>query len=295
MAQRKKGLGKGLGALLEAKNITVEESNEKVYEIDLNDISPYSDQPRKSFDEEKLAELADSIQANGIIQPLILHKVGDRDYEIVAGERRWRAARMAGLKKVPAIIRELADEERLKQALIENIQREDLNPLEEAAAYQQLLEDYDLNQEELAETIGKSRSAIANTLRLNKLSPQVKQYVKDGKLSQGHARALLTIEDQEIQAKVAGTVIFRNLNVRQTENYVRLFQTKDHIADPEKTTKQVQYQLSVRKVEERLSKALGVKVQLKDKAGRGRIEIPYKNLDELDRLLALLEQERAGV
>ncbi len=283
----KKGLGKGLGALFEQADVRMENEKEQVFEIDINDISPQENQPRKHFDEESLLELAHSIKENGVIQPIILYKKAAKDYILVAGERRWRAARLAGLRKIPAIIRDFQEEEVLRIALIENIQREDLNPIEEAVAFQQLIDRYQMTQEDLAQTLGKSRSAVANTLRLNNLSDLVQGYLISGKLSEGHGRALLAITEKETQAKIAETVIEKGLNVRQTEAYVRLFSAKKEITtSPSK--EDIQYALSVKEVEDKISKAIGVKIKLKDRSGKGKIEIPYKNLDELDRLIDLL-------
>ncbi|MDO5016203.1 MAG: ParB/RepB/Spo0J family partition protein [Eubacteriales bacterium] len=289
---KKKGLGRGLGALLENTDIRLEEEKEKVYNIDLNQISPQPDQPRKDFKEEKLLELAESIKQDGILQPLILRKEGPASYVIIAGERRWRAARLAGLTKVPAILREQDEEASLRQALVENIQRENLNAIELAQGYQQLMDNHELTQDELSEAIGKSRSAIANTLRLNKLTPEVQQMIIDGSLSEGHGRALLVLEDPEEQLKVAETVVQRKLNVRQTEAYARMLAGR-HKGEGETETpaKDSQYALSIKTVEDKLSKAVGVKVRLKDKAGKGKIEIPYRNLDELDRLIEVLAGE----
>lgn len=289
---KKKGLGRGLGALLENTDIRLEEEKEKVYNIDLDQISPQPDQPRKDFKEEKLLELAESIKQDGILQPLILRKEGPANYVIIAGERRWRAARMAGLSKVPAILREQDDEASLRQALVENIQRENLNAIELAQGYQQLMDNHQLTQDDLSEAIGKSRSAIANTLRLNKLPEEVRQMIIDGSLSEGHGRAILVLEDPAEQVKLAETIVQQKLNVRQTEAYARLLAGRQKAGSEGKTgAKDSQYALSIKTVEEKLSKAVGTKVRLKDKAGKGKIEIPYRNLDELDRLIELLAGE----
>lgn len=286
---KKKGLGRGLGALLDNTDIQLSAEKEKVYEIDINEISPQDDQPRKHFDQEKLLELADSIKQDGILQPIILHQVGPGNYQIVAGERRWRAARLAGLKHVPAIIRELNDETILRHALVENVQRQDLNAIEEAQAYQQLMDAYGLTQEALANAIGKSRSAIANTLRLNNLAKEVQAFIIQDDLSEGHGRALLILEDQDQQVAVAKTVIDNKMNVRQTESYARMLAGQKQAKEAKALTDQeIQYALSVKKVEEQLSKAVGSRVKLKDRNGRGKIEIAYKDLDELDRLLEVI-------
>lgn len=283
---RAKGLGRGLSALLEGHELNLEAEKEAVYQIDIDDISPMENQPRKIFDGDKLQELAESIKENGIIQPIIVHKRGLNDYVLVAGERRWRAARMAGLREVPAIVRTLDKEKQLKQALIENIQRENLNPLEEATAYQQLLDEYGLTQEEVAKVLGKSRSAVANTLRLKRLPVEIQDFINGGSLSEGHARALLALPEAIQQIEAADHILDKGLNVRQTEEYIRLL-----LNPPTKNTakpKDARAEISVRDLELKLSRSLGTKVRLSDKNGKGLIKIPYKNLDELDRILELL-------
>lgn len=285
-AIRTKGLGRGLGALLEGHEVNLEVEKESVYQIDIDDISPMENQPRKIFDDDKLQELTESIRENGIIQPIIVHKRGLNDYVLVAGERRWRAARMAGLREVPAIVRTLDKERQLKQALIENIQRENLNPLEEATAYQQLLDEYGLTQEEVAKALGKSRSAVANTLRLKRLPVEIQDFINGGSLSEGHARALLALPEALQQIEAADHILDKGLNVRQTEEYIRLL-----LNPPTKNTAKpmdAQAEISVRDLELKLSRSLGTKVRLSDKNGKGLIKIPYKNLDELDRILELL-------
>lgn len=284
----RKGLGKGIGALLETSNdIQIEDNLESVLQIDINDISPMEGQPRQSFDDEKLAELADSIKENGIIQPIIVRKRSQGDYVLIAGERRWRAARLAGLKEVPALVREVGDEEQLRQALIENIQREDLNPMEEAQAFQRLMEEHGMTQEVLAKALGKSRSAVANTLRLNRLPVEIRDFIQRGELSEGHARALLALPDSAAQIQAADYVLTKGLNVRQCEQYIRALLTRESRTE-ETPVRDEQYELSIRDVEDRLRKSLGTKVVLKDRAGKGQIRIPYSGLDELDRLLELL-------
>lgn len=283
---RAKGLGRGLSALLEGHELNLEAEKEAVYQIDIDDISPMENQPRKIFDDDKLQELAESIRENGIIQPIIVHKRGLNDYVLVAGERRWRAARLAGLREVPAIVRTLDKEKQLKQALIENIQRENLNPLEEATAYQQLLDEYGLTQEEVAKVLGKSRSAVANTLRLKRLPVEIQDFINGGSLSEGHARALLALPEAIQQIEAADHILDKGLNVRQTEEYIRLL-----LNPPTKNTAKPmdeQAEISVRDLELKLSRSLGTKVRLSDKNGKGLIKIPYKNLDELDRILELL-------
>lgn len=288
MTAKKKGLGKGLGALLDASEIQLAKETEAVYDLDINDISPQAGQPRKLFDQEALQELADSIAQEGVLQPIIVRKISARNYSIIAGERRWRASRLAGKTTIPAIIRDVDELTQVRQALVENIQREDLNALEEAQAYQILLDRYDMTQEELASSLAKSRSAIANTLRLNNLEPEVQDLLSQAKLSEGQARALLGIKDPQQQVAAAQYVVDKAFNVRQTENYVR-FLTADKTPKA-KSPQDIQHALSVKSVEDKISKNLGVKVKLKDRSGKGKIEIPYKNLDELDRLIELLTE-----
>src|SRR5690554_1036543 len=218
MAVKKRGLGKGLSALI-SDDLLVDESNEKetVEYIDINLISPNKNQPRKNMDKEALKELADSIKVHGLIQPIIIRKVGSK-HELIAGERRWRACKMAGLKEIPCIIKDIDDKVSAKYALIENIQREDLNPIEEAVAYKKLMEDYDLTQEEVAKEVGKSRSYIANTVRLLNLHEKIIEYISKGQLTAGHGKALLSIKDKEKQLLAAEEIIKNNLNVRQAED-----------------------------------------------------------------------------
>jgi ParB family transcriptional regulator, chromosome partitioning protein len=282
-----KGLGKGLGALLPNAGLGTEDIKDSVVELKINDISPNADQPRKAFDQEKLEDLANSIRENGIIQPIIVCRA-QPGYKIVTGERRWRASRMAGLSVIPAIIRELTDVQVLEQALIENIQRQDLNPLEEAYALDKLIKDHEMTQEKLSKVIGRSRPAIANTLRLLNLPDDIKKYVINEELTAGHARALLSLTDYAAQKKAADTIMSRGLSVRETEKLVK------KMAVPPKPGKKVDpaYALSVKEVESRLTYALGTKVRLKDNQGKGTIQITYYSNEDLDRLLELLEQKR---
>ena len=214
-----KGLGKGLGALLSSEGIP-ENTKDSVVELKINDISPNEGQPRKVFNEELLNELAASIKENGVIQPIIVQKKGS-GYRIVAGERRWRAARIAGLKVIPSIVRDLTDLQTMEQALIENIQREDLNPIEEAYAMNNLLKSHKMSQEQLAKKLGKPRATIANTVRLINIDEALQDYVANGELTAGHAKALLSLKSGEDQRKVADVIMTKDLNVRQTEDYIR--------------------------------------------------------------------------
>lgn len=276
-----RGLGKGLGALLSQADQLSEDVRSAIVELKITNISPNSDQPRKYFDQEKLEELAASIRENGVIQPIIVCR-GQHGYKIVAGERRWRAARLAGLTVIPAIIRELTELQVLQHALIENIQRQDLNPLEEAYALDRLIREHQLTQEKLSAVVGRSRPAIANTLRLLNLSEPVRQMLISDALTAGHARALLAITKPEDQKKAAEMVQSKELSVRDTEKLVKKW------LKPRATTASKPdnaYLLSIKEVEEKLKNSLGTKVKLKDRQGRGSIVIDYYTNDELSRLL----------
>lgn len=285
MSVKKGGLGKGLSALIKDKekvDLLINEikllPTETIELIELDKILPREDQPRKVFNDEALNELADSIKENGVIQPIILRKV-EEGYQIITGERRWRASRIAGLTAIPSIVRTIDTETTAKISLIENIQRENLNPIEEAQAYKSLMQEYELKQDELAKAVGKSRSYISNSLRLLKLDKSIIEYIYEGKLSAGHGKALLSIEDKKEQKRIANKIIEDGLNVRDTEKKTSkkrrrpLKKLKDsHIID----------------LEEQLMSALGTKVQLVTKKKAGKIEIEYYNNDDLDRLLDLL-------
>ncbi|MDD2534217.1 MAG: ParB/RepB/Spo0J family partition protein [Eubacteriales bacterium] len=279
-----KGLGKGLGALLTTTELINEEIRGSIVELKINDIAPNADQPRKQFDQTKLQELAASIRENGIIQPIIVCRAA-KGYKIVAGERRWRAARLAGLTVVPAIIRELTNLQVLQHALIENIQRQDLNPMEEALALDKLISDHDMTQESLATVVGRSRPAITNTLRLLNLPESIQQHVMNEALTAGHARALLGLPTEAIQKKAADLIMSKELNVRETEKLVKKLQK------PTKTPEVIDeaYQLSVKTVERELTNCLGTKVHLKDHNGKGTITIDYYSSEDLERLLNILK------
>ena len=273
------------------KTVTKEVVKEVIKEVEqkikISLIEPNKSQPRKQFDEEALQELSDSIKKYGVLEPLIVNKKGDY-YEIIAGERRWRAARMAGIKEVPVVIRDYTDKEIMEISLIENIQREDLNPIEEAQAYEALISEYNLKQEEVAERVSKSRSAIANSLRLLKLCEDVRQMVMYNMISTGHARALIPIEDPKLQYETAAIVYDQKLSVRETEAYVKsLLETK-----PEKEeTKKSQKDLSVfySDIENKLKSILGAKITIKaSNNDKGKIEINYYSQDELDRITEML-------
>ena len=289
-----RGLGKGLGALLSSDGIP-EDASDSVVELKINDVSPNTEQPRKVFDEEALNELASSIKENGVIQPIIVTKKKD-GYVIVAGERRWRAARIAGLKIIPAIVRELTSQQIMEQALIENLQREDLNPLEEAFAMDNLLKIHKMSQEQLAKKLGKPRATIANTVRLINIDESLQDYIINGDLSAGHAKALLSLKNPEDQRKAANVILAKDMTVRQAEEYVKKYAySLEHPEEAQKAPKKelsAGFQLSTKEVETTLKKSLGSKVRLKildSDAGRGKIIIDYKNYEDLDRLIEMLK------
>lgn len=252
--------------------------------IDINDIKPNLSQPRKNFDEEKLRELASSIEEHGLIQPVVLRKakVG---YEIVAGERRWRAARLIGIKELPCIVKDLTDEENMLLAIIENMQREDLNPIEEAEGISQMMDTYGLTQEEVSKSLGKSRPYITNSLRLLKLNTGVKGYVSDGTLSAGHARALAAISDEEKQRELAEMAVREGLSVRQIEKLAR----ENKETRGRKGTRSKSKSPDVMRVEEDLKEILGTKVNLSQRGKKGKIEIEFYSREDLDRLIELLK------
>ncbi|MDY2681006.1 MAG: ParB/RepB/Spo0J family partition protein [Lentihominibacter sp.] len=308
-SKKTRGLGKGLDALFGDAEVTLQSRAEKnsknedektedpkqkvdknertgggIDYIDINDIKPNSNQPRKTFDEDKLNELAASIEEHGLIQPLVLRKA-EKGYEIVAGERRWRAARKIGIREIPCIVRELTDEENMLLAIIENMQREDLNPIEEAEGIRQMIETYGLTQEEVSKSVGKSRPYIANSLRLLRLPETVRKYVEDGSLSTGHAKAIAAVSDEKKQIELAEVAIRDGLSVRQLEKLAQ--QDKSGV----KTRSRVKQKTAdVKRVEEDLKNALGTKVTLNQKGKKGKIEIEFYSKDELERLIELLKK-----
>ncbi|WFR57500.1 ParB/RepB/Spo0J family partition protein [Anaerocolumna sp. AGMB13025] len=295
MAVVKKGLGKGLDSMIPEKvestksePIKKEEDVSRETLININEIEPNKGQPRKNFDEDAIQELADSIKQFGIIQPLILQKK-DKYYVIVAGERRWRAAKVAGLKKIPAIIKDYSPQEIMEIALIENLQREDLNPIEEALAFQNLIKEFNLKQDEVAERVSKSRVAVTNSMRLLKLDSKVQQMLVDGMISSGHARTLLAIEDSDVQYQVALKVFDEKLSVRETEKLVKtILTTKEDSLKETAITKEDSF--IYRDIEEKMKKIIGTKVCIKKKANNnGRIEIEYYSTEELERIIELFE------
>ena len=254
--------------------------------VPISMVEPNKNQPRKTFHEESLQELAASIKNVGVIQPLLVQKNGDF-YEIIAGERRWRAARMAGLKEVPVLVREYTDRNRMEIALIENIQREDLNPIEEAHGYEQLIHEYDLKQDEVAQRVSKSRAAVTNSLRLLKLDKRVQEFVSDGTLSSGHARALLGLEDGDKQYEAALQILERKLSVRETERLVRDIQSPK----PEKKKDTVR-EAYFRQYEETLGEALGSRIHIHESGeDKGKIEISFFSQDDFERICQILTQE----
>lgn len=288
--RKQTGLGKGLEALLgQTENEFQQESEvtEKVINLSIDEISPNRNQPRKEFDSKKLNELSNSIKQHGVLHPIIVvERKNPNYYMIIAGERRWRAAKEAGLKKIPSIIRKMEDHLILQHSIIENIQRENLNPVEEARAYQSLINQYNMTQENLAKALGKSRPAITNALRLNKLPEEVLNKLIDGKISAGHARCILALPNTDDQIKASKIISKDGLSVRATEKYINklLNPVEKKKTDVKKSSA---YDLSIKQVETDLSKALGTKVSLKDRSGKGKIEITYANNDELERIRKL--------
>lgn len=275
-------LGKGLGALL-GENAEPENDKE-VVELKLTQIEPNKNQPRKEFDRENLEVLAASIKQHGIIQPLVVQKQENGYYTIIAGERRWRAARIAGVKTVPVVVREYAQEKILEIALVENLQREDLNPIDEAQGYQALMDQFHLTQEEISKRVGKSRSAIANMLRLQGLPPAVQKLLKENKLTSGHGRTIASLDNQEEQMAFAQKIIDDGLSVRAAEEYLKKLQKK-----PTEKNANKNIETAYLAAENRLASALGTKVKIINGKKKGKIEIEYFGTEELNRLLKRLE------
>ena len=283
MVEKRPALGRGLSALI--PDAAIPAVNERSLDVDSDLLRPNQFQPRTSMDDVKIEELARSIRANGIIQPIVVRKV-DGGYEIVAGERRWRASQRAGLLKVPVVVRDIPEERLLAVALIENIQREDLNPIEEAQAYRRLAEDYQLTQEQIAEAVGTDRSSIANYVRLLKLPQEVRASVGSGALSMGHARALLGLPDDSSQLRVARDVVAKHLSVRETEAIVK------QVSEPVRIKPAAEKDVHTRAAEERLRFALGTRVRIDRKRKGGTIEIDFATEEELQRIFELLTEGR---
>ena len=300
MATKKAGLGKGLDSLITNKvapakavsnsPVKDEKSIEGIL-MDINKVEPNREQPRKNFDEDALLELSESIKQFGVLQPLL---VQDKNgyYEIIAGERRWRAAKMAGLKEVPVTIKDLTEQEIVEISLIENIQRENLNPIEEAIAYKRLLTEFNLKQDEVAERVSKSRTAVTNSMRLLKLNEKVQQMVIDDMITTGHARALLGIENQEKQFQVAQKIFDEKLSVRETEKLVKKIQQEKEESKPKKEEKiDPKMEAILSDLEETMKGILGTKVAINRKdEKKGKIEIEYYSMDELDRIIDLIRR-----
>lgn len=283
---KKYGLGKGLGALI-PDDLSIQEDKDiskDVNKISINMIRANESQPRKSFDENKLNSLSASIKEHGIIQPLVLKKEEGETYTIIAGERRWRAAKLAGIKEVPAVIMNVSEKQLLEISLIENIQREDLNPIEEALAYKKLIDDFNLTQEELSERVGKSRTAITNCLRLLNLDLRVQQYVIEGVITEGHGRAILGVDDKNLQFRLAQTVIDERLSVRETEKLA-----KNMLHENKRKRKEKNESPYYIDIEERLKNIFGTKVSIKSGRNKGKIEIEYYSDDDLQRIVEILK------
>lgn len=292
---KKYGLGKGLGSLI-PMNATIDNTaateKEDIKEgksiVSINKIKNNNEQPRKYFDNDKIAELAESIKIHGIIQPLILSEAGDGNYTIIAGERRWRAAKLLGLEDVPALIMNLTNSEILEVSLIENIQREDLNPIEEGKAYKKLIKDFSLTQEQLSNRLGKSRTAITNTMRLLKLDERVQSYIIEGVLSEGHGRVLLSIDDNNLQYEIAQKIIDDNISVRELEKLIKSIKDKNNKKDEEPVSKELNPYY--KDLKDRLQNFFGTKVNISSNKNnrKGKIEIEYYSEEDLQRILDIM-------
>ena len=303
----KKGLGKGLGAIFGED--VVKESNEELTKVKrslpaeeeetkgslmvkISLIEPNRDQPRKDFNEEELQELAESIKNYGVLQPLLVQKKGT-SYELIAGERRWRAAKLAGLKEVPVVLREYSKQQAMEIALIENVQRADLNPIEEAQAYQQLVKEFHLTQEEIAARVSKNRATITNAMRLLKLDEEIQNLLIKGAISSGHARAILSLEDKQLQKKAAKEVLDRRLSVRETEKLVKRLARASAEKSERNEKKDDALALIFQDLEERMKTIMGTKVSIHNKdRNKGRIEIEYYSEAELERIVEMIESIR---
>lgn len=289
----KRGLGKGIDAMISGDDTkmkkVVKEVIKEVDTIDINKIEPNNNQPRKNFNEDKIHELAESIKQHGLIEPLIVQKGKKGFYTIIAGERRWRAAREAGIKEIPVVVKDYSNQQVMEIALIENIQREDLNAIEEAEAYERLIKDFNLKQDEVAERVSKSRVAITNSLRLLKLDSRVREMIIEDKIKSGHARALLAVNDPEEQYRLAVMIFDHSMSVRETEKMV-----KKYLSDKDKPKKEVkekdtQTELIYKDFEEKLKTVIGTKVNINHKGkGKGKIEIEYFSPDEFDRIIGMM-------
>lgn len=294
MATRKAGLGKGLDSLIPTNPNAISKNSQRNKEqeeiegaptlVKITKVEPNREQPRKKFDEAALEELAESIRQFGVLQPLLVQNRKDY-YEIIAGERRWRAAKLAGLKEIPVIIKDYTEQEIVEISLIENIQRENLNPIEEAIAYKRLLEEFNLKQEEVANRVSKSRTAVTNSMRLLKLDDRVQKLLVEDAISSGHARALLAIEDPEEQYRIAQDVVLKKYSVRDIEKLVKKEQK-----EKEEKKKDLAMELIYKDMENKLKEMLGTKVSIQDKGGKGKIEIEYYSREEFEHLIELLQE-----
>lgn len=283
-----RGLGRGLNALLSDEALTAATEGETIVKIvDINEVEPNFEQPRKKFDEIELQELSKSILEHGIIQPLIVREKEGK-YEIVAGERRYRAARLANINEIPIIIKTFSEQQTLEVALVENIQREDLNPMELASAYSLLMDRFDLNQEQVADKVGKSRPSVANIMRLLKLNPYVQEKLREGEITFGHARALLAVKDLTVQKQLTDIIISKALTVRETEKYIQELANKKKKSKDEKPA----YNPFYREIQEDLQKLFGTKVSISKGAKKGKIEIEYYSDEELSRILQIMNMNK---
>lgn len=290
----RKGLGKGLGSLFnetDIKEVTKPEKKSKetadgdITTVRMSKIEPNKKQPRSHFDDEKIASLADSIKNHGLIQPIIITPSKDGMYKIVAGERRWRAAKKANLKEIPALIRTYNDEQVAEIALIENLQRENLNPIEEAVGYNLLTDEFNLTQEVISQRVGKSRSAVANSLRLLSLEKSIQKLLINGSLTSGHARAILSLDGKELREALAKKIVDENLNVRQAEALAKQLQKKT----PKKSKEKTAYDIELENIQNKLSSSLGTKVSINHTPKKGKIEIEYYGNDDLERILGFFK------
>lgn len=290
----KRGLGKGLGALftedttsVTAPGLPEKDTTDKVILLKLSQVEPNRAQPRKQFDEEKLAALADSIREHGVLQPILVQEIAGGQYQIIAGERRWRASRLAKIKEIPAIVRTYDEQTVMEVALIENLQRENLNPVEEALGYKQLMDEFNLTQEKIAQRVGKSRPAVANALRLLALSESVLALLKAGKLFGGHARAILSLPTQQLQEVLAARIVEGQLSVRQAEALAKILPKEKNKKSEEK--KPTALDIELQQLSKSIANKLGTKVQIINGAKKGKIEIEYYGGDDLDRILKILQ------
>ncbi len=285
MAAKPRGLGKGLNAIIGADVVSEVIDRPRAVEIPVDRLSPNPFQPRRSFTEEGLEQLADSIRHHGILQPIVVRPSGD-GYQLIAGERRWRAAQIAGLQRIPAVVRELDDPGMVQVALIENLQREDLNPIEEASAYRRLMDEFNMTQEQLSSAIGRSRPAIANAVRLLNLPEAIQKAVEERRLSEGHARCLLSISNQGDQLKVAAEIIANGLNVRQAEELVK--GTTQNVSRETIRKRTSEEDPNAVRLTQRLGERLGTRVKLSGSVSKGKLEIEYYSAEDLDRILEII-------